>query len=380
MKRRVMHVIALVLVAAMMLSSYKPAKAQSLECVDYGERVMALMEEIKRDFGTECTWTDDMEVHCSYPIFHADGSLYAVVFEFKAGEENAGFAEYVCEENIIKAFSFTGRSALTAMLEYRGLRTEDYATEGNERLYYAGGYDYAVESDGSFYCINSGNVIASSEEFISLAREYETETIAVEQMYGEDGVVSPQAVLSSTHTCLTEAERSTMLPVIMSDFNSIGGTSYTNHCTPTAGVNWARFWRYLGGKTALFNGSNTSTFTSIHQYMGTTNAAGTTFVMYLQDNGYNGLCMYATNRGVSYTSSSISWAPSYNTIKTKINNGCPGLLSLVNYSGSTGYHSVFCTGYNSSNKLQILDGWTRGFTYINSTAYTMKLYSQVSFN
>lgn len=322
----------------------------------FASYVQSAMQDIKEEFSTDCVWDSDTLLSRFYVVRRSDDTPYSVVLELEGDSEPQGYIEVLYDLSSLVGFSFGDTSVLTKMLEYRNLDPDDYCGYSNNYVYFAGSYDFAVANQENTLLLLSNNNSISRDNFEDCELEYFTQLGETTIQEVEEPIVSPMYVLNSGHTWLSSSEISTLGVVTTNNF-----PTYDNHCTPTAGTNFIRFWYMLEGETGLWPGSNYSLFNSLYNAMGTNGVGtGTTFVQGVSDNGYTGLRSYAINRGCSPDDWDIKWRPTLAQVKNEINNGHPLMFNAANYGNSVGYHTVVCVGY-STEVVQILNGWTTSF-------------------
>ena len=309
------------------------------------------IQEIKEYFGNDCSWNSNTVISRFYVIKATSGIPYSYIIELKNDQQNVGHIELSADFNEVYGFSFQDISSLTAMLKYRGYEPDIFSGVNGQNIYFAGSLDYAILVNNKMISLSTNNSV-SIQEFVN------RETIYFDNIEADHFQVTPEVnagillAMDSDSVYLTQNQLDTLGIVIMNDFQ------YSNHCAPTAGVNFIRYLYRIKGKNALWPGSNLALFNSLYDKMDTT-SSGTYFLMNVYDDAYTGLKNYASSRNCPPASSSLKWHPTFAQVKTQISNGHKLMFCLSNYLQTGGYHTVFCAGY-AYDAVQIIDGWTRG--------------------
>ncbi|GAA0108511.1 C39 family peptidase [Clostridium tertium] len=331
------------------------------------EQITSLSDSLE-----ESNWNDSSEIYNVIPLYDLDDIINGYIYEIRTNGDDAGFIQVDIStgENIVSSFAFEGTHAVNKMLEKYQEQTRNININ---KIVYLGGYSYFIKNNetsiaksvsGSLnlFDLNSSKYV--SEDITNLKSNYNEKVnlkkkSARNYSLADDGISTLSTVVkkyvpNANYDILVE----------MDDFagKKIKDWTITNHCSPTAGLNIVKYWALKRGVSQLYYSGDSWMFNSLAVNMKTNINNGT-----IRDDIYTGLWNYGANtRGVTPSGGDkITSGVTYDKAKTILDSGVPFIVSVDNYGGTIGGHSVACFGYyeNVSNYLIINNGWNKSWTF-----------------
>lgn len=239
--------------------------------------------------------------------------------------------------------------------------------EESIRACYCGGSQYYIETDDKLY-----HFAGELDELDSEIRdELEERTSGVYYNFGEtltQAAVFNKEVGYDTYSVYTRLTSFTKRTMGTTQYAYGTNNPITNHCAPTAGINFMQYLYSIEGKTSIPMGSWQSVFIALHTAMGTSNLNGTAdsslapaYQSVLRSYGYNS------------ATSSIQYSASWNQVISALGSNAVHLC--LHDSEIYGNHSVLSVGYIYfshstgwvSKYYTLVDGWTADIRYVHSS-------------
>ena len=359
MKRR--HLIAMFLVFTLILLSCVPTFAFDLNNVTILPTDFALEQIAAINANdVECPWSDETVIDSIITLYNMEQKPNGYVFKLKTGVVESGFVQiHIIDGSYsLYCYAYEGDSEVECMMDYWkiGLNKNSY-------IYFIGSFKYLIRSsDGKYLDVSSNSYVEYSQKELN----------AIEKAYASRVTESPVSLgVSSnmdtqTHVISRGSDDEFSWP-ITSDFSGLSithnGTTQTahDHCTPTAATAIVRYLNHLGRTQCSAGESVNQTFREMYIALNTNRIR-------FQDSSYNGIGtartqivagidFYTTQNGTTLTVAKPLLV-TLSGMKSHLNNNRLLLVSLQDFAGTSGGHSVVVTGY-SSDILRIQNGWSR---------------------
>lgn len=339
----------LLILIALTLALCSPQYVQAKENILSLEPLVQKHIEESKNIIPDGTWSQNTEIESITPTYGTTLEVNGYIVSLKTNNTDSGYVQYQYINGELEVISYT----------YRGKhKTSDI----EDKIIYLGSLNYAYKTDENTY-----SLVGCEKEKLSLSDLEHLTTV-------------PITIESKTTSGVRSA---TMIPsfsssymVVTSDFSG-----YNDHCSPTAGTNWVKYWGYCRGKSSLVrnNGasmSNFQIFTRLYTLMKTNVYTDGTRLTDVAP-GLSSYCNeHSINLSRAYYSSS---ALSYNGYKSGINSGNPVLLSLASSLGSSyGDHTIMGVGYVGTTAI-IMDGWSRTPVYVTYSSLGVRGCYEVGF-
>lgn len=351
MKKRV---IALFLAILMCTMFVLPASAATNELPANIETIVyEYIDMISEDSSYLSSWDHTTTISNVFVCYDPNDEINAYMIELMAGNVSQGYIEVslLLGEPTITGFGFEGKSYLREMFDSCNIELD-----ATEKIYFYGGYDYAAYSNDNLVMLSSNTII---EDVDSLNDQY-TENIALKK---EMMANTPELAITTAY----------VLDTSKVSFVTTGTfSSYSNHCTPTAGVNIAKYWAQQRGFSGVYE-SDALTFARLYYEMETNVHGNGTSYSLTKNYGYEGLLQALPisvddGRGLS---------PSMATLSVKLTAGVPLMLTCVNYEGG-GDHTICLFGH-TANTLHVINGWSTSITYKTYSSLTIFDYYYIAY-
>ena len=356
--RKVKHVlIPIALVLAMLIS----APASATEVIDGEESEnrttdVFVMEFLRQDehAGTS-NWSESTTIKSTISLFDAEENLTGIIYDLQTDGEPSGYVEIVFlnQEPVVKAYSYNGINAVVGLLKNAEYQIDPYSDD--IKVMSLGALDYAIkdgDDSGLMFDLQAGQYITFDQEKMQTFCEAQKAkmTIAFEAQKEQEVQVARQAANEEAVTPYSTFEyvggSSSISLVKMDDFSG-----YDNHCSPTAGTNVIKYYYDVWGIN--FYDSRDYTFERLYDFMRTnTTVEGTDRTKIIA-----GLRSYFNYYGATYDFSGTKTSPTLALIRTYIGKDCPVIMSVDDFGGTSGGHSIVAFGCMPSTSVVVSTGW-----------------------
>ena len=313
-----------------------------------------------------CPWSNETEIDSTITLYNMERIPNGYVLKLKTGAVDSGFIQihYIDGTYSLYCYSYDSDSEVECMADYWGIDLSD-----DTYIYFLGSFKYLIDdTDGEYLDLATNSCVEYSQ----------SELAAIENAY-TDRIEANSYTLATTST--TNAQ-SHVIPLssddnftwpIMGDFSGISitygnTTQYVHHhCSPTAATAIVRCLKHLG-RTQCSTGETTrQTFEKMYVALNTneirfddSSSSGTGTA---RSQIATGIKYYATQNGYTLTATK-PLLTTLSGMKSQLDNNRLLLVSVDDFAGTSGGHSIVVTGY-SSDTLYIQNGWSR-----NRVTYT----------
>lgn len=237
-----------------------------------------------------CTWNENTDIDLVIPLYNTDDVINGYIYNLKTDNKKTGYIQVRCIGGNYQVVNlgFEGENYLESWMYQNNLSMDvlEYS-----KVYYLGNFAYFVKDERKQILLDLENKTEFDAWTDSMKKFEERFTEIFSQKSENRGIYSTAGTT-----------------VKVSNLSSASGyfrttgyySSYTNHCSPTAGTNLMLYWNKAKGYTSL-ESTQTTFFTSLYSRMGTSTTSGT-----LWSNIAPGLRSYANSK---YPSLSVSCAP-----------------------------------------------------------------------
>lgn len=324
-----------------------------------------------------CEWNDTTKINNVVALYNINEDINGYIFNLSTNDMPKGYLhlDYISGIFKVRSYSFNGIHELYGLQEVYGISN---MMKKSSKVYYNGWSSYWTKiSEDKFESLVSPQKIILTKD--KLQEEY------CEHLSKEEDDVELRSYESGTTMVSGYTSESSLSLVQMSLYSglTINGTTVTDHCTPTAGTNIIKYYALIKGFSALRPSTDKAVFTDMYKEMDTNfnqsggGFSGTYFDPFYSD-GYAGLKSYCTlyNKTPVYYDRTY-WFPSFSEVCSIISNkNAPLLMTLNNFDGTSGYHSVVVFGYKDS-RIVIATGWDQSLHYYTYSSLNVTEYSYV---
>lgn len=234
------------------------------------------------------------------------------------------------------------------------------------KVCYCGGSEYYLWVDNSLYhfegelkSLDSGTIAALTDRTSGVYYNY-GETLTLSAVFNKE-------VGYDTYSVYTRSTSFTKRTMAATKYAYGNNNPVSEHCAPTAALNFMQYLYSVEGKTSIPMSSWQSVFIALHTAMGTSNTNGTSdssvapaYQTVLRSYGYNS------------ATASIQYYASWSQVTSALSSNAVHLC--LHSSEIYGNHSVLSIGYISfshstgwvSKYYTIVDGWTADVRYVHS--------------
>lgn len=314
-----------------------------------------------------CPWSDETVIDSTITLYNMEQMPNGYVFKLKTGSTDSGFIQIhdISGTYSLYCYAYEGDSEVECMADYWGTVLDDITY-----IYFLGSFKYLIDGVGGEYLDLATN---------SYVEYSQTELATINSDYADRIEASPYA-LEETSAANVQTY---IVPIgsdddftwpITSDFSSLtityNGTTQSvhDHCTPTAATAIVRSLKHLG-RTQCSTGETTNqTFKEMYIALNTN-------AIRFEDSSFSGtgtarsqiatgIKYYANQNGYTLTATKPN-STTFSGMKSQLDNNRLLLVSVDDFAGTSGGHSIVVTGY-SSDTLYIQNGWSRSrvtYTY-----------------
>ena len=318
------------------------------------------IETDQSSWDSSTTWYEVIPLYDCYDI--CNGYIY----KLQTHSKKTGYIQInrIDGTESLACYSFDGEPAYEAMLRSTN-KPEVYETNG--RLYFFGNITYCVkDSNGNYILLSNFNqydqhiVQKQYEEFIEGFKSRKAEEERCDA--SNDDNSHPLPVPSRSFSWSTTSDFSN---IYVSRPNGIM-EQVMEHCSPTAGTNIMRYFRWTGSSSLSNDIANSTIFVEMYYAMDTNGISSSNTITHIGTYWSDinpGITTFCTSRNCFPTSiGTISGSSiTYNGIKDHINSNELLQAELEDFPSSGSNHSVVVVGYNLFN-LSIANGWTSSLT------------------
>lgn len=230
-------------------------------------------------------------------------------------------------------------------------------------IYFLGNFKYLIDGDDDEYLDLASNTCVNyaKNELAAIENNYAT------RIKETPFALEKKAVATTSSYVVPLGSDDDYYWPVMSDFSGQTITyngktqTVTNHCTPTAATGIVRYLKHLG-RTQCSTGETTyQTFEKMYIALNTNEIRFNG--LFSGDEGtarsqiVTGINYYATQNGYSLTVAKPLLV-TLSSMKSHLDNKRLLLISVDDFSGTSGGHSIVATGY-SNDTLHIQNGWSR---------------------
>lgn len=314
-----------------------------------------------------CPWSNETVIDSTITLYNMEQLPNGYIFKLKTGSANSGFIQIhaVSGAYSLYCYAYDGDSEVECMADFWGTDLND-----DTYIYFLGSFKYLIDgADGEYLDLASNSCIEYSQsELATMESGYAARIEASPYVLEETSTATAQSIVAPLGS-----EDDFTWP-IMDDFSGIsityGNTTQSahDHCSPTAATAIVRYLNHLG-RTECSTGETTrQTFEEMYVALNTneirfddSSSSGTgTARSQIAD----GIKYYATENGYTLTATK-PLLTTLSGMKSQIDKDRLLLVSVDDFGGTTGGHSIVVTGY-SSDTLYIQNGWSRSrvtYTY-----------------
>ncbi|MBO5333316.1 MAG: C39 family peptidase [Clostridia bacterium] len=355
------NLFAIFLTFVLMFSSCVPAFAfdsdnATISPTDFALKQVAVIGESD----AECPWSEKTVIDSTITLYNMEQKPNGFVFKLKTGATESGFIQIhvVDDACSLYCYAYEGNSEIECMTEYWKIDLNK-----TSHIYFIGSFKYLIGGDDGRY------LDVSTNSYVDYSRN---ELKTIEKAYASRVEKSPVSIeaSSSMNTQKNATPRGSddeFTWPITSDFtglsithNGITQTAH-DHCTPTAATAIVRYLNHLGRTQCSAGETVNQTFREMYIALNTNEIR-------FEDSSYNGtgtartqivagINYYATQNGTTLTVAKPLLV-TLSGMKSHLNKNRLLLVSLDDFAGTSGRHSVVVTGY-SSDILRIQNGWSR---------------------
>lgn len=323
------------------------------------EYVLDEIEKIILEGDQNCAWNSSTKPYICIPLYDYDDNCIGYIFKLSTDNKETGYIQINTfnGEAKVYCYSFDGIPA------YEGLTSNNIETieENDKKLYFFGNMNYCLKSnDNNFELLgtsleyNKNSIISFYETYIEQVKTQREEQAVSDDLYAETNSVS-RTVQNFT-------------PVEMDDFANIYATrpngtqqKVTDYCAPTAATNIMLYFRSTGESNLSKSLSKNTIFIELYYAMDTNSISSSNEVLIsgtTRSNIKKGINTFAKSRNCSPSSLGTITSVTLSNMKSKIDNGNLLQVSVNDFEGTSGGHSIVSFGYNGS-KLKVYTGWDK---------------------
>ena len=314
-----------------------------------------------------CPWSDETVIDSTITLYNMEQIPNGYVFKLKTGSADSGFIQIhdISGKYSLYCYAYDGDSEVECMADYWGTDLSD-----DTYIYFLGSFKYLIDdADGKYLDLATNSCVEYSQ----------SELATIESNYAGRIEASPYTLVESS----VANAQSYAVPLgsdddftwpIMDDFSGMSITygnttqSVHDHCSPTAATAIVRCLNHLG-RTQCSTGETTrQTFEKMYVALNTneirfddSSSSGTGTA---RSQIATGIKYYATQNGYTLTATK-PLLTTLSGMKSQLDNNRLLLVSVDDFAGTSGGHSIVVTGY-SSDTLYIQNGWSRSrvtYTY-----------------
>lgn len=307
-----------------------------------------------------CPWSNETVIDSTITLYNMDQTPNGYVFKLKTGTAESGFIQIhdIDGAYSLYCYAYEGDSEVECMVDY----WETDLSE-NTYIYFLGSFKYLIDGvDGKYLDLATNSYVEYTENELATIESNYTSRIEASPVTLEiDTTANAQ-----TYVIPRGSDDDFTWP-IMDDFSGIsityGNTTQIvdDHCSPTAATAIVRYLKHLG-RTQCSTGETTrQTFEEMYVALNTNEIR-------FSDSSYDGtgtarsqiaagIKYYATQNGYSLTATKPLLVL-LSAMKSQLDNNRLLLVSVDDFGGTSGGHSIVVTGY-SSDTLYIQNGWSR---------------------
>lgn len=308
----------------------------------------------------ECPWSDETVIASTITLYNMEQKPNGYVFKLKTGVVESGFIQIHVIDGAysLYCYAYEGDSEIECMMEYWQIDLNKIS-----HVYFVGSFKYLIGSDDGKYLDVSSNsyVDYSQNELKNIEENY------ISNVLERASVLEANSAVYTQIYDTTRGSDDEFTWPITSDFSNLTITyrgvthSVHDHCTPTAATAIVRYLNHLGRTQCSSGETLNQTFREMYIALNTneirfddssSSGTGTSRAQIVE-----GIRYYANTNGYSLAVARPS-SVSLNDMKSHLNNSRLLLVSLQDFAGTSGGHSVVVTGY-SSDTLRIQNGWSR---------------------
>ena len=309
-----------------------------------------------------CPWSNETTIDSTIILYNMDQTPNGYIFKLKTGIIESGFIQIhdIDGAYSLYCYAYEGDSEVECMLNYWGTDLDE-----NTHIYFLGSFKYLIDSENGGYLDLSSNCIIerSKDELVTIENNYTThiEEAPVVLTLNKNKIPDSSTISRGSIDDYTWP--------ITSDFSGItityNNTTQTvvDHCTPTAATAIVRYLRHLGRTQCSTGESARQTFEEMYIALNTNQIRFNDSSIFYNGDGTArsqiapGIQYYATQNGYSL-SATRTLLPTLSGMKSQLDNNKLLLVSVDDFGGISGGHSIVVTGY-SSNTLYVQNGWSR---------------------
>lgn len=298
------------------------------------------------------------------PLYDLQNNISAYVIQYY--NEDVPYSYVVINTRTIVEDAYYIEFGKGNFAEIVGLNEADIFGE-SIKVYYCGGSEYYLGVDDSLYHFE-GELRELDSDLIAALTD---RTSGVYYNYGETltlSAVFSKEVGYDTYSAYTRSTSFTKRTMAATKYAYGSNNPVSEHCAPTAALNFLQYLYSVEGKTNIPMSSWQSVFIALHTAMGTSNTNGTsdsnvapTYQTVLRSYGYNS------------ATASIQYYASWSQVTSALSSNAVHLC--LHSSEIYGNHSVLSIGYISfshstgwvSKYYTIVDGWTADVRYVHSS-------------
>lgn len=364
---KIRRLIATLLTVVLTLSLGVPAFAADAQEVPALPSDFALEQVAVIDANdATCPWSNETVIDSTITLYNMDQTPNGYVFKLKTGADESGFIQIhdIDGTYSLYCYAYEGDSEVECMADYWEIDLSE-----NTYIYFLGSFKYLIDGvDGEYLDLATNSYVEYSEN----------ELATIESNYAARIEASPVALEVDTtaqpYVVIPRGSDDDFTWPITSDFSGIsityGNTTQTvdDHCSPTAATAIVRYLKHLG-RTQCSTGETTrQTFEEMYVALNTNEIRFND--LFFDGTGTSrsqiaaGIKYYATENGYTLTAEK-PLLTTLSGMKSHLDNNRLLLVSVDDFAGTSGGHSIVVTGY-SSDTLYIQNGWSRSrvtYTY-----------------
>lgn len=196
---------------------------------DNYESIMSLTQEHiqeTRNLISDVTWTENTKIEDITPTYSIDNEINGYIVLLETNSIDSGYIQfrYISGNLEVVSYTFSGKHKTSNI---------------DEKIFYLGSLNFAYQIDEDTY----GLVGYENEQF---------SINDLEQMTSEPSDRVEETTYSARSVTLIPNFSSSYM-VTMTDFSG-----YSDHCSPTSGTNWVKYWGYCRGMSNLVKSNGTT--------------------------------------------------------------------------------------------------------------------------
>lgn len=355
------HLLAVVLSVILILSNNLATYAMEETKDNYSpeEFVLEQIAIIGRN-DVSCPWSEETEIVDKIVLFDLQHIPNGYVFKLETDDVESGFIQVHDTSGIysVYCYAFEGDSEVECMMNYWNINEDSIPY-----IYFLGSFQYLIDGNEGEY-IN----LATNDNVMCDKNQLQTMEVEYLNKIKENPLIITEDTIQSTFDVVEQQKgRAGFTWPIMSDFTDItivvNNETYpvTDHCTPTAATAILKYLNYLGWSDCSEGQSTRETFAKMYVALNTNecrfddwfNSGGGTARSQIAP----GIRWYASQNNYTITADK-ALLNTLSGMKSHLDNNQLLLVSVDDFGGYSGGHSIVVTGY-SSNTLYIQNGWSR---------------------